>query len=90
MAGFPGGSRTGIRHDDAHPPNEPLGETFAVCKYVIKMNETVKADLDGKTVNCPCCGDEMERQESRLCQQCERLGCDPSTSLCMKELEGGA
>jgi len=52
------------------------------------MNETIEADVDAKGTDCPCCGDQMDQKGSRLCDGCTTEGCDPSTSLCLKDLGG--
>ncbi|AGM11258.1 hypothetical protein HHTV1_2 [Haloarcula hispanica tailed virus 1] len=53
-----------------------------------EMTQYTEADVDAKGTDCPCCGDQMERKESRLCSGCETEGCDPSTKLCLKDLGG--
>ena len=53
------------------------------------MNETMEADVDAKGTVCKCCGDELNsKQGNQICSDCTRQGCDPSTSLCLKDLGG--
>lgn len=50
-----------------------------------------KQRVDARSVNCRCCGETMDRKEGRLCQVCEREGCDPATKLCHQDIvtDGG-
>jgi predicted amidophosphoribosyltransferase len=48
------------------------------------MGDTIDADVDARSTNCPCCGDQMQRKPGRLCRACAREGCDPDTDICLK------